>query len=103
MQRMTAVVAGAAGGAVAIALMELLSERAAFPLILVPFAPSTGLVLGSRESGAAHPRPFIGGHVVATVVGLLVVKIPGRGMFAAALGVGLGMVAMHLTKPFHPP
>jgi len=40
MQRLIAVIAGAAGGAVAIALMELLSERAAFPLILVPFATS---------------------------------------------------------------
>src|SRR5262249_61161022 len=63
MQRMTAVVAGAAGGAVAIALMELLSERAAFPLILVPFATSIVLVMGSPEIEAAQPRPLIGGAV----------------------------------------
>src|SRR6516164_5251750 len=103
MQHMTAVIAGAAGGAVAIALMELLSERAAFPLILVPFATSIVLVMGSPEIEAAQPRPLIGGHVVATVVGLLVVKITGPGVFAAALAVGLAMVAMHLTKSFHPP
>ena len=46
MQRITAVIAGAGGGAVAIALMELLSERAAFPLMLVPFATSIVLVMG---------------------------------------------------------
>src|SRR5215475_761076 len=103
MQRLTAVVAGAAGGAVAIALMELLSERAAFPLILVPFATSIVLVMGSPEIEAAQPRPLIGGDLASTVVGLLVVKITGPGVFAAALAVGLAMVAMHLTKTFHPP
>src|SRR5262249_10723132 len=100
---MTAVIAGAGGGAVAIALMELLSERAALPLMLVPFATSIVLVMGSPEIEAAQPRPLIGGHVVATLVGLLVVKIAGPGVFTAALGVGLAMVAMHLTKSFHPP
>ena len=74
MQRMTAVIAGAGGGAVAIALMELLSERAALPLMMVPFATSIVLVMGSPEIEAAQPRPLIGGHVVATLVGLLVVK-----------------------------
>src|SRR5215831_527886 len=65
---MTAVIAGAGGGAVAIALMELLSERAASPLMLVPFATSIVLVMGSPEIEAAQPRPLIGGHVVSTVV-----------------------------------
>jgi hypothetical protein len=37
--------AGAAGGAVAIALIEDLSTRAAFPLIFVPFATSIVLIM----------------------------------------------------------
>jgi len=40
---------------------------------------------------------------LATLVGLLVVKITGPGPLAAALAVGLAMVAMHLTRSFHPP
>jgi len=96
-------VAGAAGGAIAIALMELLSERAAFPLMFVPFATSIVLVMGSPEIEAAQPRALIGGHLVATLVGLLVVKITGPGPWAAALAVGFAMVAMHLTRSFHPP
>jgi CBS-domain-containing membrane protein len=71
--------------------------------MLVPFATSIVLVMGSPEIEAAQPRPLIGGHVVATLVGLLVVKIAGPGVFTAALAVGLAMVAMHLTKSFHPP
>ena len=96
-------IAGAVGGAIAIALMELLSERAAFPLMFVPFATSIVLVMGSPEIEAAQPRALVGGHLVATLVGLLVVKITGPGAWAAALAVGLSMVAMHLTRSFHPP
>lgn len=96
-------VAGAAGGAIAIALMELLSERAAFPLLFVPFATSIVLVMGSPEIEAAQPRALIGGHLVASLVGLLLVKIAGPGPWFAALAVGLAMVAMHLTRSFHPP
>jgi CBS-domain-containing membrane protein len=95
--------AGAAGGAAAIAAMELVSERAAFPLLFVPFATSIVLVMGSPEIDAAQPRALIGGHLVATAVGLLVVKAAGPGPWVAALAVGLAMATMHLTRTFHPP
>ena len=98
-----AVVTGAAGGAVAILLMEELSTRAAFPLIFVPFATSIVLIMGSPDTEAAQPRALIGGHLLATLVGLLVVRISGPGPLPAAFAVGLAMVAMHLTRSFHPP
>jgi CBS-domain-containing membrane protein len=97
------IVAGAAGGALAIALMELLSEHAAFPLLFVPFATSIVLVMGSPEIEAAQPRALVGGHLVASLVGLMVVKVTGPGPWVAALAVGLAMLAMHLTRTFHPP
>lgn len=98
------IAAGAADGALAIALVELMSKRAAFPLMLVPFATSIVLVMGSPTIEAAQPRALIGGHLAATLVGLTVVKITGPGPWAAALAVGLAMVAMHLmTRSFHPP
>jgi CBS-domain-containing membrane protein len=96
-------IAGAAGGAVAIVLMEELSTRAAFPLVFVPFATSIVLVMGSPDIDAAQPRALIGGHLLATLVGLIVVKIAGPGPLTAALAVGLAMLAMHLTRSFHPP
>jgi CBS-domain-containing membrane protein len=97
------VIAGAAGGAIAIALMEILAERTAIPLLFIPFATSIVLVMGSPEIEAAQPRALLGGHLVATAIGLLVVKVTGPGVAAAAIAVGLAMVAMHLTKSFHPP
>ena len=67
---MVAVVAGATGAAIAIAAMELLAEGSAIPLLFVPFATSIVLVMGSPQVAAAQPRALIGGHLVATAVGL---------------------------------
>jgi CBS-domain-containing membrane protein len=98
-----AVIAGCIGGAVAIAVMELLAERAMTPLMTIPFATSIVLVLGSPEAEPAQPRALVGGHLVATVVGVLMVKLAGPNPWIAAAAVGLAMLAMHLTGTFHPP
>src|SRR5258708_36191827 len=96
-------IAGAAGGAVAIGLMELISERASFPLMFVPFASSIVLVMGTPDMEPSQPRALVGGHLVATFVGLLVVKLAGPSPWAAAGAVGLAMLAMHASRTFHPP
>jgi CBS-domain-containing membrane protein len=83
--------------------MEAFSVTTAFPLVVIPFATSIVTVLGSPKAEPTQPRALIGGHLVATLVGLLVVKLCGPAAWAAALAVGLAIVAMHLTGTFHPP
>lgn len=102
-KRLLAVLAGAAGGAVAIGIMEALSMSTKFPLMAIPFATSIVTVLGSPGAEPAQPRALIGGHLLSTLVGVLVVQICGPAPWAAALAVGLAMIAMHLTRTFHPP
>ena len=97
-----AILAGATGGAIAIAIMEAFSSTT-FPLMTIPFATSIVMVLGSPQAEPAQPRPLIGGHLISTAVGLLILKICGPAPWAAAMAVGLSMVAMHLTDTFHPP
>ena len=96
-------VEGAAGCAAAIALMEWMSARAAYPVIFVPFATSIVLVMGLPGAEPAQPRALVGGHLISTLVGLMVVHITGPSPWAAAFAVGLAMTAMHLTRTFHPP
>jgi CBS-domain-containing membrane protein len=91
------------GGALAIGAMEWSSSTFGYPLALIPFATSIVLVMGSPDVEPAQPRALIGGHVVATIVGLAVVKLTGPHAWAAAMAVGLSMVAMYLTRTFHPP
>lgn len=97
------VLAGAVGGALAIGVMEFFSTHTAYPLVVIPFATSIVLVMGSPQAEPAQPRPLIGGHLVSTLVGLLAVKLLGPAPWVAALAVGLAMVAMHLSGTFHPP
>jgi CBS-domain-containing membrane protein len=98
-----AIIAGAAGGAVAIAAMEMLAVRAALRLEFIPFATSIVIVMGAPEVKPAQPRAIAGGHLLSAVVGLAVVKLVGPQPWAAAVAVGLAMIVMHATDTFHPP
>jgi CBS-domain-containing membrane protein len=62
-----------------------------------------GFARSQLRGAPAQPRALIGGHLVATLVGLAVVKLCGPAPWAAAMAVGLAMIAMHLTGTFHPP
>jgi CBS-domain-containing membrane protein len=95
--------AGAAGGAAAIAAMEVLAERTAVPLAFIPFATSIVMVMGSPDAKPAQPRALIGGHLLSAVVALVMVTVAGPLPWAAAVAVGLAMIVMHATNSFHPP
>jgi CBS-domain-containing membrane protein len=83
--------------------MEWLSLAFSYPLAMIPFATSIVLVIGSPDAEPAQPRALIGGHVVATITGLVVLKLTGPHAWAAAMAVGLSIPAMYLTRTFHPP
>ena len=70
--------------------------------MFVPFATSIVLVMGSPDAEPAQPRALVGGHLVSTVVGL-VMSAAGPSPWAAAVAVGLAMAAMQVTRTFHPP
>ena len=91
------------GAAIAIGVMEAFSAAAHTPLFVIPFATSIVLVIGSPEAEPAQPRALIGGHVVSTLVGLVVLQTAGPNAWAAALAVGLAVLAMYITGTFHPP
>jgi CBS-domain-containing membrane protein len=83
--------------------MEWSSLESHMPLAVIPFATSIVLVIGSPQVEPAQPRALIGGHLVATLVGLLVLHVTGPQAWAAAAAVGLAVLAMYVTGTFHPP
>jgi CBS-domain-containing membrane protein len=91
------------GAALAIGVMEWFSAVAHYSLAIIPFATSIVLVIGSPEAEPAQPRALIGGHLVSTLVGLVVLKLAGPQAWAAAMAVGLAVLAMYVTGTFHPP
>ncbi len=91
------------GAAIAVGAMEWLSVASHYPLVIIPFATSIVLVIGSPEAEPAQPRALVGGHIVATLAGLAVLKLAGPQAWAAAAAVGLAVLAMYVTGTFHPP
>lgn len=69
----------------------------------IPFATSIVLVISQPDATPAQPRALIGGHLVSALVGLLVLAMTGPGPIAAAVAVGLAVLAMMLTDTLHPP
>lgn len=96
-------IAGAAGGGLAIGGMYLLSLETEFPLASIPFATSIVLMTGSPEAAPARPRALVGGHILSALVGVAAFKLAGPQPWAAALAVGVAMLAMLLSDSFHPP
>src|SRR5438876_8387731 len=91
------------GAAIAIGAMEWFSVVSHFPLVIIPFATSIVLVIGSPDAEPAQPRALIGGHVVATLAGLAMLQLTGPQAWAAAAAVGVAIAAMVVTGTFHPP
>jgi CBS-domain-containing membrane protein len=83
--------------------MEGSSTLTAYPMAAIPFATSIVLVISQPNAVPAQPRALIGGHLISALVGLLVLALAGPGPVAAAIGVGLAVLAMMLTETLHPP
>ena len=97
-----AVLAGLAGFITIYALAEATATSGTV-LLIAPFGASCVLVFALPSSPLAHPRNVIGGHVLSTAIGLCVLSMMGASPAALALGVGLAISAMSLTRTLHPP
>jgi CBS-domain-containing membrane protein len=93
----------AVGGALGIAIMSTLAHASGQPLMMVPFATSIVLVMGSPEAPPARPRAVVGGHLLSAFAGILCAAIFGDAFLVSAAGVGLAIALMHATDTFHPP
>jgi CBS-domain-containing membrane protein len=94
---------GALGAAIAVGGMELGAQFGSTPYALVPFVTSIVLVMGAPEADPAQPRALIGGHLISALAGYPLLLIFGPSPFVGAAGVGLAVIAMHLTRTYHPP
>ena len=81
------------GAALAIGGMEWLSVASHYPLVIIPFATSIVLVIGSPEAEPAQPRALIGRHILATLAGHFLLRVTGPYAWAAAAAVGLAIPA----------
>ena len=71
--------------------------------MMVPFATSIVLVMGSPEAPPAAPRAVVGGHLLSATAGIACALLFGDAFWVPALGVGLAIALMHACDAFHPP
>lgn len=91
------------GGMLAISLLTALTVSAGIPALMAPLGASCFLVFAVRDSPFAQPRNVIGGHLVSTTIGLVVLAVAGPEEWALGVSVGLAIIAMQLTRTGHPP
>lgn len=94
---------GFCGGFLAIGLLALMSTLTGNLWIMAPFGASCVLAFGVWDAPLSQPRNIIGGHLVSTLVGLCVFHLFGQAPWVLAVGVGLAIALMMLTRTTHPP
>lgn len=94
---------GFLGGFSVIFILLLLTSVTKALWIMAPFGASCVLAFGVWDSPLSQPRNIIGGHLIATSVGLLCKSLLGQSLVVTAFAVGLSIALMMLTKTTHPP
>ncbi|WP_018621496.1 HPP family protein [Spirosoma luteum] len=96
------------GAFTAIASFGLLNKSQLLPqdgvFLIGSFGASCVLIFGATHSPLAQPRNLVGGHLLASVIGVSIYKLlPDQLWLSAALAVSLSIVGMQITKTMHPP
>lgn len=98
----TAILAGL-GGMIAIGAVGAATFYGHTLLIMAPFGASSVLLFSVPNSPLSQPANVIGGHLVATLVGLVLRMLLPNDWWAVALAVGLVITLMAVLRVTHPP
>ncbi|MDH2918701.1 MAG: HPP family protein [Sideroxydans sp.] len=86
-----------------IAMLSYLSFFSGYVWLMAPFGASCVLAFGLPDSPLAQPRSIIGGHCIATLVGLIALNLLGDAWWVAAIAVAAALAAMQLSRTLHAP
>lgn len=93
------------GGALAIGILYALTvDLELVTCFAAPLGATCALVFGLPTAPVSQPRNVIGGHILSALAGLVVFSVSGQTTWLTmALAIGLAMVAMAVTRTYHPP
>lgn len=91
------------GAFIALASVGLLAAHSGQAWILGSFGASCVLLFGFPDVPFSRPRNVIGGHVLASAVGLLTLHMCGPGWLPMAAAGACAAMLMMLTDTVHPP
>lgn len=91
------------GAFLAIFAIAQLSAWSGALLLMAPLGASCALAFTLPASPLVQPRSIVVGHLLSTAIGLALQHTAGFHAWSAALGVGLAITLMQLTRTLHPP
>lgn len=91
------------GSFIAIAAVALLGLSLESILIMGSFGATCTLVFGFPDSPFSQPRNVIGGHFIATFVGLFFLHFVGPEWWSMAAALATAIALMQVTRTVHPP
>ncbi len=95
---------GSSSGCLAgICLIAFLSAVSGFPFLLPSFGASCVILFVIPTSAYAQPRRLVGGHLLASLSGLIFYLCLGNTWLSLSLAVGVAVAAMQVSKTLHPP
>jgi CBS-domain-containing membrane protein len=103
MRVLAAILFAGLGGAICVGALEFAAVVSQRPFWQLPFITSIALIMGAPSSESARPGALMGGHLASAIAGYIVLWIFGSSEWAAAVSVGLAIIAMLRLKVFHPP
>ncbi len=91
------------GGSVATLALFSLAQWSGLAFVMAPFGATCVLAFALPDSPLSQPRSIVGGHLIATTVGLAVGSLLGVSPWTMALAVGLTIALMLATRTTHAP
>ena len=91
------------GGAVATLVLFSLSQWSGLAFVMAPFGATCVLAFALPDSPLSQPRSIVGGHLIATAIGLAVGTLLGLSPWTMALAVGMAIALMLATRTTHAP
>ncbi|MDC9580561.1 HPP family protein [Xenorhabdus sp. PR6a] len=94
---------GLLGGFLGILVLSYLSQTTEYPWLMAPFGATCVILFAVPASPLAQPRNVIGGHLLATAVGIITLYTLGNALIVMSLSVGIAIMLMQLLRVVHPP
>ena len=99
----TALLAGL-GGMLCISALATLEQFTPQMLwLMAPFGATMVILFALPDSPLAQPRNIVCGHLLTSLMGLIILYSLGVSPLSLGLAVGLGIAVMMLTQTVHPP
>ncbi len=93
----------AIGTVVSLGIVAFLDDLGGAPLLAAPLGASAMLVFGMPDSPMSQPANVVGGHVIATLVGLAFDQFLPGGWIMMGVSVAVVMVLLAALRLTHPP